>query len=343
MRRFVLALTLVLACLAVALVFALLRDTRLVALEDTVDTVIRPTYIAFRDAAAEQATAWRSFCKAPDDAGFQTLRDRYMGTADAWSAAEIIPFGASSGDFRVERISYWPERRNATTKGLAALLAKSGTDDLTPDGIREMSVAVQGLPAIERLLFDVDASVEAFAGRTEKGQRRCAVGTAVAANVAILADEIAKIWEAYEIRDGENLSIRIATDLLMSFDNITRTKLKPVLGEDIGKARPQVAEGWRSGRMARAIVINLESGGRLFRALASRSDVSELTFPGHLDTALRLSKAMPPDAHLWAADAKRRRDLVLLDDEVASASHSLRDELPRILGVTLGFNSNDGD
>src|SRR5205823_7679797 len=87
-------------------------------------------------------------------AGFDEARDAYRRTADAWTEIEFVRYGPISDDFRVDRLNYWPERKNATARGLAALLTKEGSADLAPARFAENSVAVQGLPALERLLFE---------------------------------------------------------------------------------------------------------------------------------------------------------------------------------------------
>ena len=56
------------------------------------------------------------------------LRDAYFKTADAWSAIEFLHFGPAGVDFRFERMSYWPERKNATGKALTILLAGQGDE-----------------------------------------------------------------------------------------------------------------------------------------------------------------------------------------------------------------------
>src|SRR5207247_4902359 len=92
--------------------------------------------------------------------GFKALQRAYLATADTWSQIEFLHYGPIGEEFRAERLSYWPERKNATAKGLAVLLEKDGVADLTPEMFVKNSVAAQGLPALERLLFDEKARSE---------------------------------------------------------------------------------------------------------------------------------------------------------------------------------------
>ena len=67
---------------------------------------------------------------------------------------EFLRFGPASDEFRFERMSYWPERKNATGKALTLLLAGKGDEGLGEAQFAKTSAAGQGLPALERLLFE---------------------------------------------------------------------------------------------------------------------------------------------------------------------------------------------
>ena len=66
------------------------------------------------------------FCAATSADGMAKLRDAYHGAADAWSSIEMIHYGPIAEDFRGERLSFWPERKNAVEKALKNILAKPG-------------------------------------------------------------------------------------------------------------------------------------------------------------------------------------------------------------------------
>src|SRR5262249_21686291 len=153
-----------------------------------------------------------------------------------------------------------PERKNATAKALAELLEKDGVNDLAPETFAKASVAVQGLPALERLLYDDKAQTELLSGARK--ERRCAVGQAIAWNVVMIAHDVRLGWSndvAPALADSDTAkeaTSRIATDLLASFAFMRDSKLRPVLGKDAASARPMLAEGWRSKRSKRALTLN---------------------------------------------------------------------------------------
>ena len=127
-----------------------------------------------------------------------SLRDAYHRTADAWSSIELVHYGPIAEDFRGERLSFWPERKNAVEKALKAALAKADDASLAPDTFRKGSAGVQGLPALERLLFSEGASEADFAGSPE-AEFRCRLGSAIATNILAIAREVQAGWV-----DGDN-------------------------------------------------------------------------------------------------------------------------------------------
>jgi uncharacterized protein len=309
-----------------------------------VERFIIPHYQALALTADAQEKVWADFCAKPDPEGFKLLRRAYLATADTWSGIEFLRYGPIAEEFRAERLSYWPERKNATAKSLAQLLERDGVADLTPELFVKNSVAAQGLPALERLLFDVNAEAEMLSG--ERRARRCAVGQAIAWNVVIIAHDVRLAWinemvgQLADPATAKEATSRIATDFLASFAYIRDSKLRPVLGREIGSARPQLAESWRSGRSKRALVLNLEALLDVAKLIMKGKDGYT---PEAIATAARIADELPEDFGKAVVDAKQRPPFFLLLDAVAAARDKAHDEIPAVLGITVGFNSQDGD
>lgn len=308
------------------------------------ETVLVPRYEALATVAEAQEREWDRFCAAPGAAGLADLRAAYRRAADAWSAIELVRYGAAGEDFRADRLSYWPERKNATARGLAQLLAD--TVDMTPSRIRQASAAAQGLPAIERLLFgDPAPGPRDFEGSGEGG-RRCDAGRAIAGNVARLAAEMRDGWRKLAPRLGEpgrsdEAARRLATDLMTAFQVARDIKLLPPLGQDPGSARPRLAEGWRSGRPATALVLSIEAAEAMARAMLAEAGPSNALLA--IRQARRIAEGLPRDFAAFAHDTAARRQGLLLFDALGGARDALLAELPPALGISLGFNSLDGD
>src|SRR5262245_46741321 len=282
------------------------------AADDTLNRLVErfivPHYQALSLTADAQEKAWAEFCAKPDDIGFQALQQSYFATADSWSQIEFLRYGPISDEFRAERLSYWPERKNATQKALAQLLEKNGVADLAPELFVKSSVAVQGLPALERLLFDDKAQVEMLDGLRK--ERRCAVGQAIAWNIVMIAHDVRLGWtndivEAIANPDrAKEATSRIATDFLSAFAYMRDSKLRPMLGKDAATARPALAEGWRSKRSKRALVLNLETALDVVKLIEAGKEGDT---PATISTALSFAEALPEDFGPAVADIKQRQ------------------------------------
>lgn len=313
-----------------------------------IERAILPAYVRLSEAAAAQQAAWTQACAAPAADSLETLRAAYHHTADAWAGVFHWTFGPITLEMRRDRFYHWPERRNAIDKGLAALLSESDPARLEPRTFAAASVAVQGLPALERLLYD-DPKVPGDAWA-------CQVGRAIAANLADMAAASATEWRdgvLATLRKGEahpfyfqtagDVLDRLVTEMLTGLVIIKDQKILPVLGTAPDKARPALLEARRSGRFTRNLRLNLQAvfdtadviGGFLPPAEARGLAAKQAAI-------VRQVEELPPFEAAVTDPAGRGRIKVLLD-----AVTALRKEMVTAyvthLHVTVGFNSLDGD
>ena len=80
---------------------------------------------------------------------------------------------------RLERILFWPDRKSTGLKQVQRALAEKDATATNPAKLKGKSVAMQGLGALEFVLFGTGA--EKLAGPGE--DYRCAYGRAIAGNV----------------------------------------------------------------------------------------------------------------------------------------------------------------
>jgi predicted lipoprotein len=133
---------------------------------------------------------------------------------------------------------------------------------------------------------------------------------------------------------------RIATDFLSTFAYMRDAKLRPMLAKDAAAARPALAEGWRSKRSKRALILNLETALGMAKIIMAGKEGAT---PAAITTALGFAEALPDDFGPAVADIKQRQQFFLVLDALAAARDKAHDEIPAMLGVTVGFNSQDGD
>lgn len=298
--------------------------------------IIRPAYADLAARARAAVDAWDEVCRTSAPARAR-LVEAHRATARAWWRIEAVRFEPVSEDFRAERIDFWPDRRNATTRGLAGLLDPAAPEP-TAAGVRAASAAVQGLPALERLIFDRTGPLS---------PRECAAGRAIAANVATLTREIEAGWAPLTEKVGgdeaaaREMVARLTTDVLGEFENLLDGKLAP-LGKTPETARPDGFEGRRAGLERDALVEPLVGVTAILRGLLADRAGGE-TILLTLETAISIGEPLPERLGPLLADPRRRASIVLLRDAIRAARDVAASDLPALLGVAVGFNSRDGD
>jgi predicted lipoprotein len=301
------------------------------------ETVLVPAAERLAQAFEAQADAWAAGCQDRD-----RLAAAYHGAADAWAATEHVRFGPLSKENRLERIAFWPDPRNAIGRGLEAFIKAPDETALAPDRMAKASVAVQGLPVIERLLF---AGQEPDVSPAVIDARRCAIGRAVSASLQAIAAGVVADWTKPEI--GELARVTrdavaadraradagvLLTDLVTLFQVIEERKLPPLSANADKPANPKSAESWRSGRSRRNIAINLEAAAAMLKAFEPAAPKRAAEALERTEEARRALLASPMGP---------------VGFDVTSLINNIRyivsEQLPAAAGVPLGFNSLDGD
>ncbi len=304
-----------------------------------------PRYQRLADSTASQAEVWKKSCAAPGPQTEAELEAAFVRTLLTWQDISLFHFGPISEANRGERIAFWPDKRNLTDKRLREWL--TGSDPI-PDvaGMADRSAAIQGFPALERVLF----GEEPPAFDSPEGARRCAIGTAIAGNIAAIAREVSILWSdeksdfraGLTTKDGALEALRRATtDLVAGYEFILDDKISGPLGPSADKARPLTSEFRRSNQSLPAIRRNL-AALRDLSAVLLKDAPDEITSYTAAE-ALKVATSAPDDALQQPEDAAKRAKMQLIIAAIISARDVARETIPAALGVSLGFNSADGD
>jgi uncharacterized protein len=304
-----------------------------------------PRYKALADTAETQAAAWSAACTSPDASQIERLRADFAAAALAWSSISLFHYGPVSEQNRLDRIAFWPDKRNLAEKRLRSMLqGEAPLPDAT--AMAGVSVAVQGFPALERLLFDDASGTLASA----EGAKRCQLGLAIARNIAAISQETAKPWidptsalrQSLLTQEGTaDMLRRVATDLLASYEFVMDEKIREPIGRKPGEAKPLAAELRRAGLSMRALEVNLASLRDLTAILMAESP--DRTAEATIDEAIKVFGNLPVDALRQPDDTAHRGKMLLLLATLTSAHDVAKESIPAALHVTLGFNSSDGD
>jgi uncharacterized protein len=330
---------------------------------DLVDHHIVPRYAQLAETTARLEEAVVRHCRALDTDGPAALDEAWREAFDAWQGVQHLRFGPGELFMRSMRMQFWPDPRNTVGRQLDELVAAGDPAVLEAERFARLSIAVQGFPAIERLLADGPAPVG--------GDYRCAVLEAVAGNVADMAADTLQEWQggersyrtmvaeaakgaAHYHQDSE-VTQALFKSLHGLMELLAEHKLNRPLGDSPQAARPQLAESWRGKRSLDNLRINLEAaeamyvgenGGNGFSHFVRevRGDVAldDLLRRAFVQTrATAASIALPLEEAV--IDRVERKKLAKLLREASALKTLLAQRLTVALGIPLGFNSLDGD
>jgi len=343
-------------------------------LAHTAHEVIVPLYAALDAEAVKQLELSQAFCQAtePDQQQSlqQQLQKQWRATMSAWAGVQPIGFGPlEDGNLRW-KLQFWPDRKDLTRKKIEALIASD--DELTAARVASASVSVQGLAALEYLLFDTSGGALEGYQNGEQASRRCLLLQAIAERVQQVTHRLLNEWygdinklgyaDTYSqpgadnaLYPNNNASIAALLDtLVVGSEVVKRNKLGIPVGKDIAHAKPYRLEAWRSQHslaLMRASVATLEQlyrgngGYGLQHYLVEETDV-DVALLRDIDESFKATNAqlLQLNAPLFSQlkQPEQHSKLVELHRRLNVLQGNLN-KLPESLGIRLGFNSNDGD
>ncbi|MBB95328.1 MAG: imelysin peptidase [Rhodobacteraceae bacterium] len=305
-------------------------------LDDVVTGHILPGHAAFAERTAALADTAAAECTGP------ATQEAYHAAFDAWMGISHIQFGPIEDLNLSLSIAYWPDPKNRTGKALARLVADEDPIAQDRTAYSEVSIAAQGLFALERLLYD-----PAFSS----GPYVCALTATVAGALADTAGELADAWPDYAellTNPGPDNPVypteadaarKVYTALYtgLEFDRDTR------LGRPLGtydRPRPNRAEARLSERSQRNVELSLAALNQLADLLAT--DPAPRTSAAFAAARRRVSELDDP-VFAGVADPMSRFRIEALQQEVRDIQTEMATEIGTALGVTAGFNAMDGD
>ncbi len=337
------------------------------AMRETAHAMIVPGYQALATSTEALRGELAALCKAPDAAQLDRTRAAFAAVTLQWARMQYLDFGPVSEHQRASRIAYWPDKRNVVGRQLSEVLDKRDPARLAKEHFATTSVGVQGLPALERLLYEGDA-LKAVAADTPDAAFRCALLAAIGDNLDTIADEIVDGWtggdtpylrsldqpdpddeEAPKPRDA---AARLLNDLLTATIAIRDMKLLAPLGDSLAKAKPQAAEYWRSALSLDVLKANLEGLreafgtdgglGKLLRAAPEGGPVAD-ALAATLDQAFQARDRIALPLDQAVADAAQRKAVEALGEQLLRLRDLLSGPVATDLNLPIGFNALDGD
>ena len=305
------------------------------AAADTASVVqdhIRPGQAAFALAATALA--------ASDSCDVTALTPAFNAAYDAWMGISHLHLGPSEEEGRALAILYWPDPKGLGAKAQRALL----TGDpalISPEALDQQSVAARGLAGLERLLFPAEPLPA----------DPCPLIKATTADLARMADALEQEWGPYgdllmsagqpgnpRFLSTDEATQALFTQLATGLEFIADRQIGRPLGT-FDKPRPDLAQGHASGRPLRNVDLSLQA----LRDLAFRLDADSPKTLAAFDHALALARDLNDPGFDGVADPQGWLKVEILQQSVRFTRETAIAEIGPALGVTLGFNSADGD
>jgi hypothetical protein len=281
---------------------------------------------------------------------------------EAWSLVEPIRFGPVAEQHRYERIFYWPDPKGLGARQVREALDKEDQTVTHAASLAGRSVALQGLPALEYLLYGDGAGTLAKGGG--EATFRCRFAETIAGNVAGMAKDIASGWQdgapytkAYLEPGPANAAYHtpkeVTLELFKTFtagiETVRDQKMAKALGTKPEQARPQLAPFWRSGLSFANMADNLLSVRELFgkggfaQVVHDDSAGVEDSIVFDLNHAVQVLRGIDKPIAEAVHDEDIRAKLEALRVSLKSAATTAGDMISRGAGLTFGFNAMDGD
>lgn len=320
---------------------------------------VRPGYHAFLGATTGLSEAGKKLCAEPSMANLDAMRGAFGKTVGTWSRVEVIRFGPVTEQNRLERVLYWPDRKSTGLKQVQAAIAEKDMTATDAAQLAGKSVAMQGLGALEFVLFgtgsDQLANGDAY---------RCSYGAAIAGNLQAIAGEIdaawadpdgfAKTWSTPSaenplFRDGKEAVTELMDVFVTGTELVRDVRLGGFLGAAAKDDRPKQALFWRSEQTVPALAGNMAGMRDLLEAskLAAALPADQAFLGGSTifefsNAANALSSLQGPVADILA-DPEKRAKLAYFGLVTSSLSDIFGTQMSGALGLTSGFSSLDGD
>ena len=346
------------------------NTTNTVALRDRLslevtNSLLNPSYQALLQTTQSMNSQIQQACSnttSIDNTVVVSIRDHWKQVMSIWAQTQLIIFPPLSNDLQQFSIHNWPNvRQNRLDTLLEELLVNSSVSVSTISA----NLSLQGLPAIEWLLYELAGSTDIITAFQRSDQYRCDVLTSVSNVLLERVQLVNQQWfdgaENFANPDGViglyNNSIEtvelVINGIFHAFEKIHRFKLVEPLGVSIDTADDRGLEAFRSEYSLVMLQENLNFLKRIFDGdntfgindylIANGQSAFANSFSEQLDSIITKAQ-LPYTLEGNLNDVNNRVEI----EDLSLAIDELKDLMQLQLFSTLGvvqsaFNENDGD
>lgn len=271
------------------------------------------------------------------------VKGSWQETMTAWMALQGQERGPSKALEESWNVQFWPDKKNTTGLKMSGLTKQDRM--WTQPEIASQSVTVQGVGAIEWLLYDKQSPL------LNDKARGCQSADAIAQNLVVKSTNIVSAWQVNPWLDLDNKQWQSEyVALLTNQLDYTMKKMSRPMAK-IGQPRPYFSESWRSQTSMLQLKANLIAMQKLYLAEGNGLD-NVLRERGLVDLADRVSYQFSDTIASWSNESSLFELLQTKDgyrfvlaeyNKLDQLKYLIHDEIAIELGVIIGFNATDGD
>lgn len=294
----------------------------------------------FEAQSSELARHFSQFCQN-DAKSLDDLKSQWSATMQTWMALQGQQRGPQSALDLSWNIQFWPDKKNTTGRKMQALAKHSS--DLTAQDVLKESVTVQGLGAIEWLLYDTKSPL------LSDKQAGCQLGEPISQALQYHGQQVNQAWQQNPWIELDEKHWRSEyVSLLSNQIEYSMQKLSRPLAK-IGQPRPYFAESWRSGTSLANLGSNVDAMDKIYHQGGLDSLLRER---GKTDLADSLSRNFKHLKNEWPRDGNMFQTIdtkvgyqqaLMLFNQLELLDILIRDDVALELGIVVGFNATDGD
>lgn len=329
--------------------------------ENAVSGVIQPGYERLAGEAEITHESIAELCAEPTKANLQYARAAFASLVGAFGRIESIRFGPVLKDNRIDRLLFWPDRRGIGLRQVQAAIATGDQTVTAPETLAIKSVALQGLGALEFILYGAGAKdLQAMPTRGF----RCRFALAVAARIHQTAKETANDWAddagiSYHLtnpgpknplyRNEMEALAELISVFVHGYESIRDVKLAPLTGSNGKAPKPKLAMLRRSSLTFAMLAANFDGLRHLFEVsgIGLLMPKDQQSHAGSALFEFRNAARVISEITLPVMEATKDPSQGGKIRYLAILTRSLQkitvESIVPALGITVGFSALDGD
>jgi len=343
-------------------------------LQSVTNSFIKPAHQVLAKSTEMLEQNSRQFCQNINQLNYSSVQQSWFSAMNAWSAIAPINFGPIDDSNATWRFQFWPDQINLVHRKFKSRIQGRNQAILAKD-LAQASVAIQGLSALEYLLFDEAGTLAAYQSKPHLCTILIATSENLHANAAVLTaswvNDYPQRWFnlATQSSKSDYLKRQVETvfsGLVMALGNITNQKLGKALGykknndkkskqvdeTKSAKLNPWLLESWRSETSLKNIHSTLKSGHILYTTKQGLSDYLVAKGKKYQSLDQEIRELFQANTHLVKTieisafqNLKNNMSgqLELLHKNVHRLYRLLKIDYAKAANILFRFNAHDGD